>query len=150
MTARSFRRNVGRRNYKTMLSTLPLSVRAEGWESWEKKQMEHEDQDAREPPQETICDPSDSENSCLSVNDSPPSRRLKLDTLVYDMNYNQMVHLRGIKRKAQKGFHDVRRRKAGAKTSHLKDLVDDVSSVLSWQTHQTRETDGKFGRSDIH
>ena len=95
---------------------MPLSVHAEGWESWEKERMEREDQDARGRPQETMCGPSDSENSCLSVDDSPPSRRRKLDTLVYDMNYNQMVHLRGIKRKAQKGFHDVRRRKAGAKT----------------------------------
>ena len=123
--------------------------------------MEREDHDARELPQSIILaggqhnlesaeGASDSEVSCLSVADSSTSRRLKLDRIVYGMTSNEMVHLRGIKRKAQKGLHDVRRRKGGEKTTHLKDLVDDVSSVLSWQTHQTRETDGKFGRSDIH
>ncbi len=112
--------------------------------------MEREDYNAREPPQETIYDISDSETSCLSGADSPTSRRLKLDKFVGGMTSDQMVHLRGVKRKAQKGLHDVRRRRGGEKTTHLRNLVDDVSSVLSWQTHQTREVDGKFGRSDIH
>ena len=70
--------------------------------------MEREDHDARELPQEAITtteeDTSDSEMSCLAVDDSPRARRLKLDKLVYGMTSpsgaatDQMLHLRGVKR----------------------------------------------------
>ena len=132
-----------------MFSTLPPSVRAEGWEAWEKTRMEREDQDARELPRETICDTSDSDCSCLSVNDSPRARRLKLDGLGYNISSSQVNNLRGIKRKAQKAAHNAHCRNK-PKTSHLDDLVGDISAVLSWQTHQTREADGKFGGLGIH
>ena len=123
--------------------------------------MEREDHDARELPQSIILaggqhnlesaeGASDSEMSCLSVAGSPRARRLKLDKLVYGMTSNEMVHLRGVKLKAQKRLHNVRQRKGGEKNRHLPDLIDDISSVLSWQTHQTRDTDGKFGQSDTH
>ena len=116
--------------------------------------MEREDHDARELPQEAIISTddgtSDSEMSCLAIDDSPRARRLKLDKLVYGMTSDQMVHLRSVKRKAEKKLHNIRQRKGGEKNRHLPDLIDDVSAVLTWQTHQTREADGKFGRSDIH
>jgi len=144
-----------------MFSTLPQSVCWESWEAWESKRVEREDHDARELPQEAITttdtreeDTSDSEMSWLAVDDSPRARRLKLDTAQHGMTSpsgaatDQMVHLRGVKLKAQKTLHDMRRRKGGEKNRHLPDLLDDISSVL--QTHQTRETDGKFGRSDLH
>ena len=137
-----------------MFSTLPQSVCRESWEAWESKRMEREDHDARELPQKPITttedDTSDSEMSCLAVDDSPRARRLKLDKLVYGMTSDQMVHLRSVKRKAEKKLHNIRQRKGGEKNRHLPDLIDDVSAVLTWQTHQTREADGKFGRSDIH
>ncbi len=137
-----------------MFSTLPQSVCRESWEAWESKRMEREDRDARELPQEAITttdnDTSDSEMSCLAVDDSTRARRRKLDKLVYGMTSDQMVHLRGVKRKAEKKLHNIRQRKGGEKNRHLPDLIDDVSAVLTWQTHQTREADGKFGRSDIH
>ena len=136
---------------KTVFSTLPLSVRSEGWELWESKCMEREDQDAREPPQETLCDTPDSAMSCLSAADSTTSRRPKLDTLVCStvqrgMNSNQVAHLRGVKRTAQKRKHNVRSRKqaTSGELHYLTGLIDDISSALSWQTQQVRESDGKL------
>jgi len=131
-----------------MFSTLPQSVRDEGWQAWENQRMQQEDLNA--PPTVTSHDASDDEMSCLSAADSSTTRRLKLDRLVYGMNLNQMVHLRRIKQKAQRSAHDVRRRKEGANNSHLDDLQNDVSAVISWQTHQTREANGKFGQTVIH
>ena len=126
-------------------------------ELWESKCMEREDQDAREPPQETLCDTPDSAMSCLSAADSTTSRRPKLDTLVCStvqrgMNSNQVAHLRGVKRTAQKRKHNVRSRKqaTSGELHYLTGLIDDISSALSWQTQQVRESDGKFGRMDIH
>ena len=137
-----------------MFSTLPQSVCRESWEACESKRMEREDHDARELPQKPITttedDTSDSEMSCLAVDDSPRARRLKLDTAQRGMTLHQMDHLRGVKRNAEKKLHNIRQRKGGEKNRHLPDLIDDVSAVLTWQTHQTREADGKFGRSDIH
>ncbi len=116
--------------------------------------MEREDHDARELPQNTITttedDASDGEMSCLAVDDSPRARRLKLDTAQRGMTLDQMDHLRGVKRKAEKTLHIMRRRKGGETNRHLTDLIDDVSSVLSWQIPRTRETDGKFRRSNVH
>ena len=131
-----------------MFSTLPQSVRDEGWQAWETQRMQQEDINA--PPTVTSHDASDSEMSCLSAADSSTTRRRKLDRLVYGMNLNQMVHLRRIKQKAQRSAHDVRRRQGGANKSHLDDLQNDVSAVISWQTHQTREANGKFGQTVIH
>jgi hypothetical protein len=143
-----------------MFSSLPVEVREEGWESWEKKRMEREDQDAqisplaemKELPQKisTEEDTSDSDMSCLVVDDSPRSRRLNLDNAQRGMTLDQMDHLRGVKRKAEKTLHIMRKRKGGEKNRHLTDLIDDVSSVLTWQIPRTREADGKFRRSNVH
>ena len=130
-----------------MFSTLPQSVRDEGWQAWETQRMQREDLDA--PPPVTSHDASDSEMSCLSVADSSTTRRYKLDGMVYGMTSSQANHLRGIKRKAQKAAHNARCRNK-SKTAHLDNLLNDTSAVLSWQTRQTREADGKFGRLDIH
>ena len=132
----------------TMFSTLPQSVRDEGWQAWESQRMQQEDLNAQPPP--TAHEASDSEMSCLSAADSSTTRRRKLDGMVYGMDLNQMVRLRCIKKKAQRAAHDIRRRKGGATNSHLDNLQNDISAVLSWQTHQTREADGKFGQSVIH
>ncbi len=106
-----------------MFSTLPQSVCRESWEAWESKRMEREDHDARDLPHRPI--------SCLAVDDSPRARRLKLDTAQRGMTLDQMDHLRGVKRKAEKTLHDMRRRKGGEKNRHLPDLIDDVSAVLT-------------------
>ena len=90
-----------------------------------------------------------SEMSCLSVADSSTTRRRKLDSMVCGMTLNHVKHLRGIKRRAQKAAHNVRCR-SKSKPTHLDDMLSDVSAVLSWQTHQTRDADGKFGRLHIH
>ena len=128
---------------------MPQSVRDEGWQAWEAQRMQCEDMNALQPPVTPGCDTSDSEMSCLSAADSPRTRGLKLDSLVYGMNSNQRDHLRHIKRKAQRSVHDGHRRN-NSKTSHFEDLVGDISAILSWQTHQTREADGTFGRLDVH
>ena len=137
-----------------MFSTLPQSVCRESWEAWESKRMEREDHDARELPQKPITttedDTSDSEMSCLAVDDSPRARRLKLGTTQRGMTLDQMDHLRGVKQKAEKTLHIMRKRKGGEKNRHLTDLIDDVSSVLTWQIPRTREADGKFRRSNVH
>ena len=130
-----------------MFSTLPQSVRDEGWQAWEAQRMQHEDLNA--PPTATSQYASDSEMSCLSVADSSTTRRRKLDSMVYGMTLSQVQHLRGIKRKTQRTLHDQRRR-SKSKTTPLDNMLGDISAVLSWQTHQTREADGKFGRLDIH
>ena len=131
----------------TMFSTLPQNMRDEGWQAWENQRMQQEDLNA--PSTVTSHDASDSEMSCLSAADSSTTRRHKLDGMVYGMTSSQADHLRGIKRKAQRTVHDQRRRRK-SKTAHLDNLLNDISAVLSWQTHQTREADGKFGQLDIH
>ena len=85
---------------ETMLSSLPQSVREEGWEAWEAQRMQREDFDV------TKHETSDSEMSCLSVADSPITRRRKLDT----NDLTQSDHLRSIKRKAQKAAHNAHSR----------------------------------------
>ena len=131
----------------TMFSTLPQSVRDEGWQAWESQRMQQEDLNAPPPP--TTHEASDSEMSCLSAADSSTARRRKLDGMVYGMTLSQVDHLRGIKRKAQKAAHNAPCR-GKSRTMHLENVLGDISAVLSWQTHQTRETNGKFGRLDIH
>ena len=92
---------------------------------------------------------SDTEMSCLSAAESAPMRRKKLNQLVYYINRMQVKHLCAIKRKVQKAAHNARCRKR-QNGSHLHDVVDDITSVLSWQTQQTRESDGKFGPLEGH
>ena len=130
-----------------MFSTLPQSVRDEGWQAWENQRMQQEDLNA--PPTVTSHDASDNEMSCLSAADSSTTRRHKLDGMVYGMTLSQVDHLRGINRKAQKAAHNARCRRK-SKSAHLDNLLGDISAVLSWQTHQTREADGRFGQLDIH
>ena len=124
-----------------MFSTLPQSVREEGWEAWEAQRMQREDVDV------TKHETSDSEMSCLSIADSPITRRRKLDT--NDLTQDQLNHLRSVKRKAQRTLHDQQRRNK-SKNKHLDNLLDDISAVLSRQTHQTRESSGRFGQLDKH
>ena len=130
-----------------MLSTLPQSVCDEGWQVWEAQRMQREDVNA--PPPAISHEASDSEMSCLSVADSSTTRRRKFDSMVYSMTLSQVTHLRDIKRRAQKAAHNMRCRRKSEPT-HLDSVLNDVSALLSWQTHQTRETDGKFGRLDLH
>ena len=130
-----------------MFSTLPQSVRDEGWQAWEAELMQREDANAPRPA--TRHEDSDSEMSCLSVADSSTTRRRKLDSMVYSMTLSQVTHLRDIKRRAQKAAHNMHCRRKSEPT-HLDSVLNDVSALLSWQTHQTRETDGKFGRLDLH
>ena len=131
----------------TMFSTLPQSVRDEGWQAWETQRMQQEDINA--PPTVTSHDTSDSEMSCLSAADSSTTRRRKLDGMVYGMTLSQANHLRGIKRKAQKAAHNAHCR-SKSQTAHLENLLGDISAVLSWQTNQTRESNGRFGQLNIH
>ena len=135
------------RSCKAMFSTLPQRVRDEGWQAWEAELMQREDTNAPRPA--TRDEASDSEMSCLSVADSSTTRRRKLDSMVCGMTMNHAEHLRGIKRRAQKAAHNSRCR-SKSKPTQLDDLLSDVSTVLSWQTHQTRDADGKFGRLHIH
>ena len=130
-----------------MLSTLPQSVCDEGWQAWEAQRMQREDLNAQSPT--IIHEASDSEMSCLSVADSSTTRRRKLDSMVYSMASSQVTHLRGIKRRAQKAAHNARCRRK-SEPMHLDGVLNDVAALLSWQTHQTREADGRFGRLDLH
>ena len=109
--------------------------------------MQREDVNA--PPPAISHEASDSEMSCLSVADSSTTRRRKLDSMVYSMASSQVTHLRGIKRRAQKAAHNARGRRK-SEPMHLDGVLNDVAALLSWQTHQTREADGKFGRLDLH
>ena len=120
-----------------MFSTLPQSAREEGWEGWEAQRMQREDFDAIK--HET----SDSEMNCLSVADSPITRRRKLDT--NELTQDQLNHLRSIKRKAQKAAHNAHSR-GKSKNKHLDNLLDDISAALSRQ--QTRGPNGRFGQLD--
>ena len=120
-----------------MFSTLPQNVRDEGWEAWEVQRMQREDFDA------TKHETSDSEMSCLSVADSPITRRRKLDT--NELTQDQLNHLRSVKRKTQKAAHNAHSR-GKSKNKHLDNLLDDISAAL--QTHQTREPSGRFGQLD--
>ena len=130
-----------------MFSTLPRSVRDEGWQAWEAQRMQREDVTA--PPPAISHRASDSEMSCLSVADSPTTRRRKLDSMVYSVTLSQVTHLRGIKRRAQKAAHNARCRRK-SEPMHLDGVLNDVAALLTWQTHQTREADGRFGRLDLH
>ena len=130
-----------------MFSTLPQSVCDEGWQTWETERMQREDRDA--PPVMAVtfdAETSDTEMSCLSAADSAPMMRKKLNKLVYYINHMQVKHF---KRKVQKAAHNARCRNK-QNGSHLHNVVDDITSVLSWQTQQTRELDGKFGPLEIH
>ena len=60
-----------------MFSTLPQSVRDEGWQAWEAQRMQREDFDAPN----TSHDASDSEMSCISDADSCTTKRRKLDSI---------------------------------------------------------------------
>ena len=118
-----------------MFSTLPQSVREEGWEGWEAQRMQREDFDV------TKHETSDSDMSCLSVADSPITRRRKLD----NNDLTQSDHLRSIKRKAQKAAHNAHSR-GKSKNKHLDNLLDDISAVLSRQ--QARGSNGRFASLD--
>ena len=124
-----------------MFSTLPQSVHEEGWQAWEAQHMQWEDFDAPMTKHET----SDSEMSCLSVADSPITRRRKLDDLTQD----KLSNLRSVKRKTQRTLHDQQRRNK-SKNTHLDNLLTDVSTALSRQTYQTRECNGRFGQLGKH
>ena len=126
---------------------MPQSVRDEGWQAWEAELMQREDANAPRPA--TRHEDSDSEMSCLSVADSSTTRRRKLDSMVRGITSNHVEHLRCIKRRAQKAAHNSRCR-SNSKPTHIDDMLSDVSAVLSWHTHQTRDADGKFGRLHIH
>ncbi len=143
--------NDGHGENTDMFSTLPQCVADQGRREWETRCMQREDVDA--PPPQSFpagtCDTSESEASCLDVADSPPARRRKLDKLVCGMGTDHMNHLRSIKRKVQRAAHNLHRRKKWT-NSHFDDLIDDISAVLSWQTHQTRNSEGKFSKLDIH
>jgi len=91
---------------------------------------------------------SDSELSCVSEADSSTSRRHKLSKLTCSTTFDQMEHLRAIKRQAQKRLYNVQRKGGNAK--HLQGLVDDISAALSQRTMQTRGPGGKFGSATTH
>ena len=124
---------------ETMFAPLPQSVRDEGWQVWETQRMQREDVDASLPPPVRIGDDSsDSELSCLALEDSPITRRRKLDGLVYGMNLEQISNMNDIKRKAQRAAYN-QRRQGKAATSHLDDLMGDISASVSY-THLTLPT----------
>ena len=125
-----------------MFSTLPQSVCDEGWQAWEAQRMQREDIDA--PPPGISHEASDSEMSCLSIADSSTTRRRKLGSVVYSMTLSQVTHLRDVKRRAQRAAHNARCRRK-SEPRHLDGVLNDVAALLSWQTHQTREADGRFG-----
>ena len=136
-----------------MFPTLSQSVCDEGWQAWKAERMQREDIDAppivEAPRRSETTHNSVSEMSCLSAADSQPSRRRKLDGLVYCANPKQVKHLQGTTRETQKAAHNARCRNE-SKGSHLDNLANDIPSLLSWQAQQIWESDGKFGQLEIH
>lgn len=116
-----------------MFSTLPQSVRDEGWQAWEIDRMQRQDFNAPQPPAVT----SDSETSYVSIADSIPTRRRKLNGPICP---GQLAHLHGMRRKAQRTAYNARRSKEGS--AHLDGLVRDISIALD--TYQARDATGRF------
>ena len=92
---------------------------------------------------------ADNDMSSVSEADSTATRRFKLNKLARDINFDQLEHLRAIKRKAQKRLHNAARRNNGADALHLQELVDDMSAALNMWAEQTRCSNGTFGRTSI-
>ena len=116
-----------------MFSTLPQSVRDEGWQAWEIDRMQREDFNAPPPPAVR----SDSETSYVSIADSIPTRKRKLNGPICP---GHSAHLRAMRRKAQRTAYNARRSKGGS--AHLDELVRDISIALD--TDQARDATGRF------
>ena len=126
-------------------ATCPDSVRAASWKAWEAEPVCTGDR----PAPELLID---EEVSDLSGADSPHQRRQKLRNMARaGPTHAQVARLRSVRRRARRSLGNMtsgKHSRPGIRR-HIEDVTVEVDAVLSWNTYQTRNADGAFGRTAI-